>query len=113
MHLLRFEMWNLKDFCFACANEWSNFKSHKDIQLTNSNESYSLNMSIFRDTAHAQGNVSCFKINIDREFHSNSPMNELGFLDVFLENSGFCLTKKGKFIGSVDDMARCTMGLQC
>ena len=80
------------------ASEWSDFKPHESIQLNNSNDSYSLRMSIFRDTTYAIGNVPCCKQNIDLQFHSNPLMNELGFVDGFLENSGFCLTKNKEIL---------------
>ena len=90
---LGLETLNLKDFRFAHASEWSNFKPDKYIQLNNSHDSYSSRMSIFRDVTCVPGNVLCCVPNIDRNFHSNPPMDEPGSVDVFLENNEFCLIR--------------------
>ena len=54
-------------------------------------------MRFFRDATHAPGNDPFCKPNIDRDFDSKPPINELGFADGFLEKSRFSLTKRKKF----------------
>ena len=70
-------------------------------------------MTICRDTAHATGNIPYCGPKNDRYFGSNLLTNELRFVDLFLENRAFCLKKmQGKFIGSVDDIARRKLSLK-
>ena len=49
---------------------------------------------------------------IDRNVHSKLPMNELGFVGVFWRTTNFLDRKQGKFIESVDAIARHKIGLQ-
>ena len=75
----------MKDSHFAHANEWSSFKSHMHAQLNNSHYSYSFHVNFYRDTACVAGNVPYYTPKNDRDFDSNPPTNELGFVDDFLE----------------------------
>ena len=114
--LFGLELWNLKDFCFVYASERSIFKPHKGIQLNNSNYSHSFHMIIFRHATYVIGNVSCCKPKIDRKFHSNPPMNKLGFVDVFLDKSGFFWRNKKEsslevLIIHLDTKLDCSIGV--
>ena len=97
-----------------CASQHSHFWPHADIgQINNADESTSFHINLFRDTTYLSGKTPHSIPTNVVEFHSNSPQNEVGFVDGHLGKKQNLYEKiRGEFINNSLAMSRRNIGIK-